>query len=64
MVRSNFWFVGTRTNSQKLKDAKNNTIEVQPEKEKTAIITTISLTEEEWIISFATGNFVLRRVEE
>lgn len=48
----------------KLKDAEKNTIEVQPEKGKAATITTISLTEDEWIIGFATGNFVLRRIEE
>ena len=45
----------------KLKDAENNTIEVQPEKGKAATITTISLNEDEWIIGFATGNFVLKR---
>jgi hypothetical protein len=47
-----------------LKDAKNTTIEVQPEKGKSATITTISLTEDEWIIGFATGNFVLKRSQE
>jgi hypothetical protein len=48
----------------KLKDTKTNSIEVQPEKGKAAIIKTISQTEDEWIIGFATGNFVLVRVKE
>jgi hypothetical protein len=48
----------------KLMDAEKNTIEVQPEKGKAALISTISLTENEWIISFATGNFVLKRWQE
>ena len=48
----------------KLKGAKINSLEVQPEKGTAAIIKTISLKEDEWIIGFATGNFVLVRVKE